>query len=53
MRSVMAACVLRPALSEIRSGDVLSPAMDRAKPFLSARKVDCAGVIRLFNDVNQ
>ena len=26
-----------------------SPAPERAKPFLCARKVDCAGVMRLFN----
>ena len=53
VRVVLAACVLCPALSEFRaSGHSVRfgcPALEQTKPFLCARKIDCAGVMRLFN----
>ena len=51
-KCALTVCGLRPDPSEFRVRRhcvrFASPAPDRAKPFLCARKVECAGVIRLF-----
>ena len=54
VRAVLAeCCVLLPNPLEVRASGhakgFRNPAPAWAKPFLCARKVDCAGVIRLFN----